>query len=164
MAGYTLPPTTVSPPLPAGSWDTHFHVFPDTATLHNPPFQPVRIPVAKTEEYHTALGIDNTVLVQSYCFGTDLSSLHEYVDAKPDRRGIACLSSQANEGNVSRDEVTRLNASGIRGVRAQPTASGPVERAKQIVSLAKGLDDAEVKWNVLVQEADPALFDAVSSS
>lgn len=161
MTDYTLPPTDVSPPLPAGAWDTHFHVFPDSAKLHNPPFQPRRIPVSKTDEYHAALGIDNTVLVQSYCFGTDLSSLHEYVDAKSGRRGIACLSPQANEGDVDAGEVNRLNERGIRGVRAQPTASKPAERAKQLVALANGLDKAGVKWNVLVQEGDPAIFDAV---
>ena len=102
--------------LPAHACDVHAHVcgprdrFPLVANrLYNPP-------EASVSEYlHMldTLGIERGVLVQPSVYGTDNSAMLEALGAAPNRlRAVAVL-----PFDVSSDEVGRLHALGVRGVR-----------------------------------------------
>jgi D-galactarolactone isomerase len=101
-------------PLPALACDCHVHIydarFPlaPTATFLPPP-----APVAAYRAMQQALGLQRAVLVQPTGYGLDnrclLDALAQLGDAS---RGVAVVAA-----DVSDDELARLKAAGVRGVR-----------------------------------------------
>lgn len=156
-----LPPTSahINPPLPKGTIDTHFHIFPDAALApaNKRPFTPAPFPNTTARAFHASLGVARSVLVHSMAFGPDLSTLKEYVGANDDVVGVGALT--PSDGA---EEIKRLDAAGVRGVRAVFGADVDTRgRALGIRELARRLEDAGVRWSVLVQEWDSAIFDEV---
>jgi len=102
--------------LPAGSWDTHCHIFGPKA----------RFPFARTSKIdpadaakeqlfalHAMLGIERCVIVQSAVHGTDNRVIEDALLAKPGvYLGIALL-----PVTVTDAELRRLDRLGFRGVR-----------------------------------------------
>ncbi len=102
--------------VPAHACDVHAHVcgprdrFPLVANrLYNPP----EAPLAEYRHMLDTLGIERGVLVQPSVYGTDNRAMMEALAADPLRlRAVAVL-----PFDVSADEVARLHALGVRGVR-----------------------------------------------
>jgi 2-pyrone-4,6-dicarboxylate lactonase len=102
--------------LPPGACDAHCHVFGPAARF---PFAPERTytPVDAGKEklfaLHRHLGIERAVIVQASCHGTDNSAMLDALEAGEGRyRGIAMVRKE-----VSDEELRRLDAGGVRGVR-----------------------------------------------
>ncbi|MFD9768491.1 amidohydrolase family protein [[Kitasatospora] papulosa] len=102
--------------LPAGTVDTHCHVFGPQAQF---PFAPERkytpCDAGKDElaALHARLGVSRAVVVQATCHGADNTALTDAVRAAGDRaRGIATV-----RPDVSGAELRALDAAGVRGVR-----------------------------------------------
>ncbi|MFJ4124484.1 amidohydrolase family protein [[Kitasatospora] papulosa] len=102
--------------LPAGTVDTHCHVFGPQAEF---PFAPERkytpCDAGKDElaALHARLGVSRAVVVQATCHGADNTALTDAVRAAGDRaRGIATV-----RPDVSGAELRALDAAGVRGVR-----------------------------------------------
>lgn len=102
--------------LPAGSWDTHVHVY---GPANRFPFAPERTyspddaPAERLQELHRLLGVENVVFVQATVHGFDNSAMLDAIARDPQRnRGIALV-----PVDVQRSELDRLNAGGVRGVR-----------------------------------------------
>lgn len=102
--------------LPPGACDAHCHVFGPAARF---PFAPERTytPVDAGKEklfaLHRNLGIERAVIVQASCHGTDNSAMLDALEAGQGRyRGIAMV-----KKDVADDELRRLDANGVRGVR-----------------------------------------------
>ncbi len=119
VPGALEPPRMPSAPaaaLPTHSCDTHCHVFGpyDRYPLRNPPNYPP--PDAPAERYLAMLdtvGMERGVLVQPAPYGTDASALIGAIALRRDRlRGVAVAAADA-----TRDELERLHANGVRGLR-----------------------------------------------
>jgi len=100
--------------LPAGTCDTHFHVFRPGAPLTSPrSYTPQTIGLSAWTDLAERFGIARGVLVQPSVHGYDNSVLLEALAAEPDRlRGVIVL-----PGGVDDAELERLDALGVRGVR-----------------------------------------------
>ncbi len=102
--------------VPAYACDVHAHVcgprdrFPLVSNrLYNPP----QAPLAEYRHMLDTLGIERGVLVQPSVYGTDNRAMLEALALDPERlRAVAVL-----PFDVSADEVQRLHALGVRGVR-----------------------------------------------
>ncbi|MDH6546640.1 amidohydrolase family protein [Streptomyces sp. SAI-041] len=109
-------PTVPSFRLPAGTVDTHCHVFGPQARF---PFAPERkyTPCDGGKEQLFALrdhlGIRRNVVVQATCHGADNSAMVDAVRAAGDRaRGVATV-----RPDVDAAELQALHSAGVRGVR-----------------------------------------------
>lgn len=102
--------------LPAGTVDAHCHVFGPGDQF---PFAPERkyTPCDAGKDQLFALrdhlGVDRNVIVQATCHGADNSAMVDALRAADGRaRGIATV-----RGDVTDDELARLDEAGVRGVR-----------------------------------------------
>lgn len=160
---YAPSPVRCTPPLPRGSWDTHFHIFPTSASLcENPPFIPPRIPFSEDERFHAQLGTPNRVLAHSFALA-DLSTLEQWVGGSGagERRALVLL-----QDTMGKEDILHLHREGVRGVRAITKPGGAKEKVAEIRGIMERLSEAGVKrWTVAVQEAPtPHVWDEVSSS
>jgi 2-pyrone-4,6-dicarboxylate lactonase len=101
---------------PPGAVDAHCHVFGPGDKF---PYAPERkyTPVDAGKEQLFALrdflGFDRNVIVQATCHGADNSALVDALQTAGDRaRGVATI-----RPGVSRAELARLDAAGVRGIR-----------------------------------------------
>ncbi|RAI43943.1 amidohydrolase family protein [Rhodoplanes roseus] len=117
----TCPPPDPNPRQPRyvpppGACDAHFHVFgPGDVFPYAPkrPFTPHDAPKERLLALHRLLGFERGVFVQSSCHGTDHRALLDLLAATDGRyRGVALLAP-----DTPADEVARLHAAGLRGVR-----------------------------------------------
>jgi 2-pyrone-4,6-dicarboxylate lactonase len=102
--------------VPAGAWDCHAHVFGPGGRY---PFIPHGLYAPADALPHEfrhmldVLGLERGVLVQPSIYGTDNRAMLDALALDPERlRGIAVLPFDAGA-----DEVERLHAQGVRGVR-----------------------------------------------
>ena len=112
--------------LPAGSCDTHFHVFePGYAHIPEPLYT---FPDATLDQYRLVLdwlGIERAVLVQPTYYGTDNRLLLDVLKAEPKRfRAVAQF-----EDDVTDEELDQFHEAGVRAVRLDlfARADWPVE-------------------------------------
>ncbi|WP_326835544.1 amidohydrolase family protein [Amycolatopsis rhabdoformis] len=113
---YDPDPTKPTFALPPGTVDVHTHVFGPGAVF---PYAPERkyTPTDAGKDQLFALrdflGIDRQVIVQATCHGADNSALVDALAAAGERaRGIATI-----RGTESDEELARLHAAGVRGIR-----------------------------------------------
>ena len=101
-------------PLPAGSIDTHFHVFQQGAPLATPrSYTPQMLTIDDWLGYAEATGIARGVLVQPSVYGLDNSVLLAALAEHADRlRGIVVIAADTSD-----EELRRLDRLGVRGVR-----------------------------------------------
>lgn len=102
--------------LPAGSCDTHMHVF---AGADEYPLSPLRnytpqpVGWSRYRSVMNALGIDRAVLVQPSVYGTDNRLLLETLAAEPEMlRGVVVVEASTSDG-----EIAALDRAGVRGIR-----------------------------------------------
>ena len=102
--------------LPAGSWDTHCHIFGPKEQFPFAPtskIDPADAPKEKLFALHAMLGIERCVIVQSAVHGTDNRVVEDALLAKGGSYlGIALL-----PVTVADAELRRLDRLGFRGVR-----------------------------------------------
>jgi 2-pyrone-4,6-dicarboxylate lactonase len=141
----THKPNTV---LPRGAIDTHVHVFePGYKLSPTRGYNPPNSTLADLKKLHATLGIDRVVFTQPSVYGTDnsaiLNSMADLNAATPNRaRSVVAITL-----DVTDDELARLDASGVRGVRLNTDNKGgmPVE-IKQIPELVARI--APFQWHI----------------
>jgi len=100
--------------MPAGACDCHVHVY-DTSQPLAPSatFKPPHAPWSAYQQVQRALGLSRVVLVQPTGYGLDNSVLLEALaQAGEAARGVVVL-----PADIANDELQRLHALGVRGVR-----------------------------------------------
>lgn len=111
-----LNPSRPSFQLPAGSWDTHVHVYGPASRFPfaaERTYTPDDAPAERLQALHRLLGIDHVVFVQATVHGFDNSAMLDAIARAPQKnRGIALVPT-----DVSRSALDRLHAGGVRGVR-----------------------------------------------
>lgn len=145
---YNLTPSKPRLTLPAGSWDTHFHIFGPKAKFPWAPGAPIDPADAGKDSLfalHRHLGIERGVIVHTALHGMDLSVTRDALAGTNGRYlGIALLAK-----DVGLAELKQLDDAGFRGVRFHfmkhlHQAATPSE----IVALSRRL--AEVGWHLQV--------------
>jgi 2-pyrone-4,6-dicarboxylate lactonase len=142
---------------PEGAVDAHCHVFGPAAEF---PFAPERkyTPVDAGKEQLFALrdhlGLSRNVIVQATCHGSDNSALVDALRASGGRaRGVASVTS-----DVTREELERLHAAGVRGVRfnfvKRLVDAAPTEALETIAAKI-----APLGWHVVLYFEAPDLPD-----
>ena len=146
-------PETRSPKIkfPPGAVDCHAHVCGPATQF---PYASDRIytpPDATLEQYQsllTMLGVDRAVLVQPSVYGTDNCAMLHALKADPQKfRGVAVLANDIKA--ISDQELERLHAAGVRGVRcnivdvADKSAGLPI---KHLTMLAKRIQ--ALGWHI----------------
>jgi len=118
--------------LPAGACDTHAHVFGPWSRY---PYAKARIytpPDALPAQYAgllQTLGVSRAVLIQPSVYGTDNTAMLDAMKAFPlPVRGVAVV-----DDAVSDDELQRLHAAGVRGVRVNVV---DVKENKGVIDMA----------------------------
>ncbi|UJW85367.1 amidohydrolase family protein [Devosia sp. SL43] len=108
-------------PLPAGTVDTHFHVFKHGAPLNTPrSYTPQVLTLTDWRQIASATGIARGVLVQPSVYGFDNSVLLEALATDPaNLRGVVVLPQE-----ISLGELRQLDRLGVRGVRINTRNKG----------------------------------------
>lgn len=141
--------------LPAGSCDTHAHVF-----VHHRdyPFTPDRTytpPPASLEQYltlHRTLGIERGVLVQPSVYGTD-NRLHLQALRQLRARGLAYRGICVVDPDISDSALAELDAAGFRGVRMNLLFRGGLQW-QDVIRLADRIADLGWHLQFLINVAD----------
>jgi 2-pyrone-4,6-dicarboxylate lactonase len=110
--------TPVKPkqPLPSGAWDAHCHVFGPASEFpfaEDRSYTPPDAPFETLRALHDHLGFTRGVIVQASCHGTDNRAMLDAIVRSEGRyRGVAIV-----DGSESDEQLARLDAGGVRGVR-----------------------------------------------
>jgi 2-pyrone-4,6-dicarboxylate lactonase len=111
--------------LPAGTCDSHFHVFEDVAThplAEVRSYTPTPAPWAAYRQMAEALGIERSVLVHPSVYGADHASYEAALLAHPQvLRGVCVASVDHTE-----EELARWHRLGTRGTRCNLLFAGGV--------------------------------------
>lgn len=129
-AGYDPEPRAPRRSLPGNACDCHFHIFGPLDRfpyLEDRSYTPPAAPESAYRHLLHTLGFRRAVYIQPSVYGTDNSRLVQLLDdAKTDRdiawRGVAVV-----DASVSDDELARLHALGVRGVRLNLLFRGGVD-------------------------------------
>ena len=113
---YHANPKKPDRPLPAGSCDSHCHVFGPAAQFPfaaTSTYEPVDAGKDTLFQRHRFLGIDRAVIVQASCHGTDNSAMLDALQAGGERyRGVAVV-----DRDIADTELAAMHRQGVRGVR-----------------------------------------------
>ena len=111
-------PNPVKPALalPPGACDAHCHVFGPAAKFPysaDRSYTPPDAPVEHLRKLHAHLGISRAVIVHASCHGSEMDvTLDAIASSNGSYRGVAVV-----EEGVTDQELQRLHAGGIRGIR-----------------------------------------------
>jgi 2-pyrone-4,6-dicarboxylate lactonase len=134
--------------VPAGSIDTHVHVFESSYLLSpNRGYTPPDSTLEDLQHLHSALGVDRVVFTQPSVYGTDNSAILDgmrTLNAETEGRARAVI---ATGLDISDEDLAALDADGVRGVRLNTDNIGgmPVEMS-QIPDLCARI--APFGWHV----------------
>ena len=142
---------------PAGSVDSHCHVFGPAAEFSYHPkrkYTPCDASKAQLFALRDYLGFKRNVIVQASCHGTDNAALEDALFAAGDlARGVAVLSPDVTDA-----ELQRLHAAGVRGTRfnfvKRLVDSTPREVFYALAERVKALG-----WHIVVYFEAPDLED-----
>ncbi|MGV8951832.1 MAG: amidohydrolase family protein [Cypionkella sp.] len=155
-----LPPTALPGPLghqlPAGTVDSHLHVFDRAAPLNTPrSYSPHMLTLDDWLAYAALVGIDRGVLVQPSVYGLDNSVLLAALSRQPDRlRGVVVTAPDTSDA-----ELVRLDGLGVRGVRINLRNKGGIG-LDALAALAPRIRD--LGWHVQFQ-VGPESLDTIAA-
>ena len=131
--------------LPAGACDCHIHVFEDGRPLApTATFQPPHAPAAAYAEVQRRLGLQRVIVVQPTGYGFDNGcTLDAMAQLGSGARGIAVVAP-----DVSDEELRRLHAAGMRGVRFMMLPGGVLPWTA-LEPIAERI--APLGWNINLQ-------------
>lgn len=108
--------------MPAGAWDTHFHVIDSRhGFARGRSYTPPDAPRADLLALHRSLGIDRGTFVQVSVHGTDNRAMLDALGQTQGYRGVAVVDSTVTDA-----ELDAMHAVGVRGVRVNVLFGGGV--------------------------------------
>lgn len=106
-------PAASPTPVHGSGWDCHVHVFDASAPVRPGHYVPAHRPLGEIEQLAQRHGVGHLVLVQPSVYGTDNSVMLQALETAPGRhRGVVVV-----EPDIADDELDRMHAAGVRGVR-----------------------------------------------
>jgi len=128
--------------LPDGATDCHHHIY-DPRFPYNPNAV-LKPPYATVSDYRALqkkIGTSRNVMVQPSTYGTDNSCVLDVLAQMGDNCRAVCVVNS----KVTDNELRKLNAAGVRGVRIQFGLGNPVG-ADEVMPLAKRI--AAMGWHI----------------
>ncbi|MEK9724060.1 MAG: amidohydrolase family protein [Rhodospirillaceae bacterium] len=133
--------------MPAGTCDTHMHIYGPRdkyAEAPTSPFPPPNAPLPAYREIMTLLGIERCVIVQPASYGKDNSCTLDAIAEMDGRaRGIAVVDTETSDA-----EMRRLTDAGFRGARLH-MFGGQVFEWDELEGVANRVQDFD--WHVQIQ-------------
>lgn len=134
--------------LPAGSCDSHCHVFGPAAQFpfaQSSTYEPVDAGKETLFQRHQFLGIDKAVIVQASCHGTNNDAMIDALQTAGDRyRGVAVV-----DKDVTDSELELMHSAGVRGVRfnfvKRLGSAMPINHYREILTRI-----APLGWHIIV--------------
>ena len=132
---------------PAGTCDTHAHVFGPQSRYPYSPARGYTPPDAPFEAYrrlHAALGVERGVLTQPSVYGTDNRAMLDAVAKDPaNLRAVAAVGADVGDA-----ELHRLNEAGVRGIRVNLVDKGgmPFATFAEVESFARRI--VPMAWHI----------------
>lgn len=134
--------------MPAGSWDTHCHVFGPFARYPlatDRTYTPAAAPSERLFQMHESIGVARAVIVHPACHGFDLTVTLDAIKASGGRyRAVALVKETISDG-----ELDACHAAGVRGVRfnflsslGRPPATDTIRRVCDRI--------ARLRWHVVL--------------
>jgi len=125
--------STLSLPLPKGTWDSHMHVvdpvrFPLAA---NAQYEPHPHTLADAKAFYSRFGIENMVFVQPSIYGNDNSCMLEALAELTPKHGRAVVA--LDPKTIDRKTMEKWHAIGVRGARLN------------LVSVGREVDEEELR-------------------
>lgn len=116
--------STLSRPLPKGTWDSHMHVvdpgrFPLAADAQ---YTPHPHTLADAKAFYSQLGIENMVLVQPSIYGNDNSCMLEALEKLTPKHGRAVVGLDPKK--IDYKTMEKWHALGVRGARLNLVSVG----------------------------------------
>lgn len=145
--------------VPAGSVDAHCHVFGPAEKFPYSPkrkYTPCDAPKEKLFALRDYLGFSRNVIVQASCHGTDNAALIDALETAGDlARGVAVVSP-----DVTDDELTAMDAAGVRAVRFNFVKRLVDATPKEVfIGIAERI--AKLGWHIVVYFEAPDLEDLI---
>ena len=116
-------PVPVSFAMPAGAWDTHFHVIDrSTGLVPTRSYTPHDATLKQVHVLHGALGIRRRTFIQVSVHGTDnRAMLAALVADRPEARGVAVV-----DDTITDQALEDMHKAGVRGVRINVLFGGGI--------------------------------------
>ena len=141
--------SAVAAPTPSfdGACDAHFHVFgPQSDYPYSPArgYTPPDAPLDGVLALHRTLGVTRGVLTQPSVYGTDNRAVLDAMAQDPDRfRAVVAV-----DGSIADDELSSMDAAGVRGVRVNLADKGgmPFGSFDEVIAFARRLEP--LGWHV----------------
>jgi len=141
-------PTRAAERLPAGTCDSHLHVFGPPARYPLDPrrnYTPHECSLADYRQVMEAIGVDRAVLVQPSVYGTDNSALLDALRAGGAAfRGVAVLAPGTDDA-----ALRAMHALGVRGLRLN-LVNPQVVGVPQVLALLERLAVLGLPWHLQV--------------
>ena len=132
---------------PAGSCDTHFHIFGPGAGRKDDPsaaYKTVDAPESALEKMHKAIGIDRGVLIQNTAAQVNYPAFIAELKGNARFRGVAVINDATTDA-----ELKQLHDAGVRGVRFHFAAF--LKKRPTLETFKRAVDRiAPMGWHVLV--------------
>ena len=157
IASVAQPRTKVSFPVPAGSCDTHVHIFGDPQRypfFSGRSYTPEQAGVDELQKMLSALSIDRVVIVHPSVYGTDNRCTLDALRQLGTRaRGVAVIGDQTTDSDL--DGMAKL---GIRGIRLNLTQAGVSDPAAARQGLQAALKRAKPRgWFLQLNTSLPVI-------
>lgn len=132
-------------PVPAGSWDTHHHIFeperfPFAAGRH---FTPSVATLEQLREFEDSVGVEHVCIAHGLSYGPDCTSLLYYLEQfQGSARGICVI----DETNITDSLLDKYHAAGIRSVRLDFFKAQAMHDLEKQVELIRATAERLLQW------------------
>jgi predicted TIM-barrel fold metal-dependent hydrolase len=131
--------------VPRGAWDTHCHVFENKTYAFVPGrhFTPGTATLSQLQDLHSSIGVDNVCITHGFAYGSDCSSLLDYMQRYEGKvRGICVL----DIDGVTDGTLNIYHDAGIRSVRLHFIVSGAMHDLDKQMALIRTTATRLEQW------------------
>ncbi|KAL5046711.1 hypothetical protein BDW71DRAFT_63564 [Aspergillus fruticulosus] len=148
--------------FPNGAWDVHHHIFDPARYAYSPTrhLTPPPATIAQFEDFKKKLGITNSVLTHGLSYGSDCSSLQDFVSelGASNTKAIGVI----DPGTVTVDELHEMQHAGICGIRVnlyQYKAMHDVDLQKNALRAhVEAIKDHCPRWSMAFTHVHPEFW------
>jgi predicted TIM-barrel fold metal-dependent hydrolase len=131
--------------VPRGAWDSHCHVFENKTYTFAPGrhFTPGTATLSQLQALHSSVGVENVCITHGFAYGTDCSSLLDYMQRYEGQvRGICVL----DIDGVTDGTLDNYHDAGIRSVRLNFVSSGAMQDLEKQITLIRTTASRLEQW------------------
>jgi predicted TIM-barrel fold metal-dependent hydrolase len=134
--------------VPAGAWDTHFHIF-ETDKFSFAPgrhYTPSTATLEQCQQFHKSIGIENVCIAHGLTYGADLTSLRYYLEQLARGPGKARAICVLDIETTTDEFLDSCHAAGVRSVRLDLFRHGAMHNLERQMALIESTARRLVQW------------------